>query len=145
MADDIERTLEFFARWGVSHDEMVQSFRDSMAPGCVWDQRPMARTTGPDEAVGFLRLSRRSLGLETADIDVPSIAAADGAVHSERIDHLRRADGSLIGSVAVAGILRWENGRIVAWREYFDVASFAGRALPGVALHAAKRLVPLRG
>jgi hypothetical protein len=62
-----------------------------------------------------------------------------GIVWTERVDHLRRADGRLIVSAPVAGIVEWRDGRIVAWREYFDSATFVGRALPRLVTGAAER------
>lgn len=129
-SENERRTTEFFERWGVSFEEAIASFHESFAPGCVWEQRPMAVTTGPEEAVTFLRRAHRAMGLETIDVEMRSISSAGAFVHTERIDHLRRADGGLIVSAPVAGVLEWKDGQIVAWREYFDAASFVGRALP---------------
>lgn len=126
--DHRTRTTAFFARWAVSFDEMCASFEAVLAPDGVWDQRPMARTTGPAEALRFLRLCRRTLGLATIEVDVLSLAVNDNVVHTERVDHLRRADGGLIASAPVAGVLTWRGGELVHWREYFDAASLASRA-----------------
>ena len=79
------------------------------------------------------------MGLETVDVEIRNITSVGGIVHTERVDHLRRADGRLIVSAPVAGILEWHEGRIVTWREYFDSASFVGRALPRLAVGAAQR------
>ncbi|MEA2346768.1 MAG: limonene,2-epoxide hydrolase [Thermoleophilaceae bacterium] len=137
---DRQRTIEFFERWGVSFEEMEASFRETFAPACVWEQRPMAVTTGPDEAVRFLRRARTALGVETVEVDLRNISATGGIVHTERMDHLRRADGGLIVSAPVAGVLEWQDGRIVSWREYFDSASFVGRALPRLAAAGFQRI-----
>src|ERR1700761_6123338 len=42
-------------------------------------------------------------------------------VHVQRVDRLRRADGSLIVAAPVAGVLEFRGERVVAWREYFDL------------------------
>ncbi len=140
--EDLTRTL--FERWSLSFEEMAASLQDSFSSDCVWDQRPMApRTHGPAQAVRFLRVARAGLGLETADVEMLSVATGlDGSVsrvHTERIDHLRRADRSVIVSVPVAGVLHWRDDRIVAWREYFDVASVAGHAVPRLAARGLTR------
>jgi limonene-1,2-epoxide hydrolase len=138
-----EQTLEFFARWAVSFDEMCASFREHFGAGCVWDQRPMIKTTGPDHAVLFLRVARRTMGLATIEVEVESLAVDGDTVHTARIDHLRRADGSLIASAPVAGVLTFDGGRIVHWREYFDSAAFAAQVLRTSVVWAGGRV--LRG
>lgn len=142
--DHADRTTEFFARWAVSYDEMCASFRDLFGPACVWDQRPMARTTGPDEALRFLRLSHRALGLATIDVTVLGLAVHGDVVHTERVDQLRRADGGLIVSAPVAGVLTFRDGELVHWREYFDAAGLGVRAVGSVVAATARRLVRRR-
>lgn len=141
--DHVQLTQEFFARWAVSFEEMCASFRDVFGPACVWDQRPMARTNGPDEALRFLRLARRGLGLATIDVRMLGLAAAGNTVHTERIDHLRRADGGVIASAPVAGVLTFADGELVHWREYFDPAGLAVHAV-GSGLRAAARRLAAR-
>ena len=139
MLTDEQRTLAFFEQWSVSYDAMAASFHETFTPGCVWEQRPLAVTTGPVEAVRFLHRAKLGMGLETVHVDIRNITNAGGIVFTERVDHLRRRDGGLIVSAPVAGILEWHDGRIVAWREYFDSASFVGRALPRLLTGAAQR------
>lgn len=127
--DNTQRTTEFFARWSASYEGLTASFRDVFAPDCVWDQRPVAKTTGPHAAIRFLDIARTTMGLATIDVEILSIVEACDKVHTERIDTLRRSDGSIIVAVPVAGVLTFLDGRLVHWREYFDSATFAGLAL----------------
>ena len=127
--DHAATAAEFFARWSTSFDEMCVAFTEVFAPTCVWDQRPIPRATGPEQAVRFLRMSRRSIGLDTIDVEMLSIAVAGYTVHTQRVDHLKRADGSLIASAPVAGVLTFqEDGLLAHWREYFDAATLASRS-----------------
>jgi limonene-1,2-epoxide hydrolase len=136
---DEQRTIAFFEQWGVSYDAMTAAFYEVFTSNCRWEQRPLAVTTGADEAVRFLRRAKLGMGLESIDVDIRNITSAGGIVSTERVDHLRRADGRLIVSAPVAGILEWRDGRIVNWREYFDSATFVGRALPRLVTGAAQR------
>lgn len=110
----------FFASWAKSFEAMCAAFEDSCAPHCVWDQRPMALTRSVSEAVEFLHKSRRLLGLATIDVEVLKLASDGNTVLCERVDHLRKRDGRLIASAPVAGVLDFQNGKIVRWREYYD-------------------------
>jgi limonene-1,2-epoxide hydrolase len=77
---DEQRTTQFFQQWGVSYDAMTAAFREAFAPECVWEQRPLAFTTGPDEAVRFLRRAKLAMGLERVDVDIRNITSARGVV-----------------------------------------------------------------
>jgi limonene-1,2-epoxide hydrolase len=125
IATDRELQLElrataFFASWGASFDSMCEGFGIELDPECDWDQRPMWRTHSRDSALSFLRLARRTLSLDTIDVDLLSVAVVGEVVHTQRIDHLRRRDGSLIVSAPVAGVLTYRGDRVVHWKEYFD-------------------------
>lgn len=130
--------LEFFASWGRSYDELIASF-DLLAPDCRWIQRPIPTLVGPDAARRFLAVARRTMGLATVDVDVLSMAENGHTVFVERVDHLRRADGSLIASAPVTGVLDFRNDHVVRWREYFDGLEFIGRAAQTGAVHGVKR------
>ena len=103
------QALEFFARWGESFDAFAASF-ELLAEDCVWDQRPIPRLVGPRAAVRFLTLARRTLGVETCDVEIVRLASEGTVVHVERVDRLRRADGSLIVAAPVAGVLTFSGG-----------------------------------
>lgn len=134
------QVIEFFARWGESFEACCDSFRELLAEGCIWDQRPMPRLTGPRQAVRFLEVARATLGLATIDVEILHIASAGEVVHVERIDRLRRADGSLIAAAPVAGVLQFHLGQVVRWREYFDSAEFVAQTLATSCLHPVRRI-----
>jgi limonene-1,2-epoxide hydrolase len=134
-----EIAIEFFGRWAVSFDEFCASFEDVMAPVCRWEQRPMLVTNTRSQALRFLRVSRRMLGLTTVDVELRYLTSVGNVVLTERIDHLLRADGTLIASAPVAGVLEFDGRHVVAWREYFNLLGFA-RQLPRNALVRRRRL-----
>ena len=133
------QALEFFAAWGESFDAMCASF-DVLAPDGVWDQHPIPKLTGPGQAVRFLRIAHRALGLATIDVEILSIASTNDVVHTARIDRLRRADGTLIASAPVAGVLTFGGDKITHWREYFDASGFVGQTLATTLTHPVRRL-----
>jgi limonene-1,2-epoxide hydrolase len=138
--DYAKQTEVFFEQWGVSLDALVASIRGAFSSECLWEQRPLAVTTGIEEAVAFQYRSKATMGMETIDVDMLHISSSpDGTVHTERVDHIRSAEGRLIVSVPVAGVLEWQDGKIVAWREYFDSASLVPRALSSIVSATARR------
>lgn len=134
------QVVDFFARWGESFEECRAAFEELLADGCVWDQRPIPRLTGPAAAVRFLELARKIAGMETIDVEIVRIACEGDVVHVERIDRLRRADGSLIAAAPVAGVLTFSGDRVVHWREYFDSAGFVVQTLATTVAHLGRRL-----
>jgi limonene-1,2-epoxide hydrolase len=135
--------VAFFARWGESFDAVCASFQELLAEDCIWDQRPIPRLTGPRQAVRFLKVCRNTLGLDTIDVEILHIATQGDVVHVERIDRLRRADGSVIASAPVAGVLQFSGDRVVHWREYYDSAEFLAQALGTSILYVTRRLATL--
>ena len=124
MTPHEQQVVDFFAQWSESFEAMCDSFVELLAEDCVWDQRPIPRLSGPSRAVRFLTIARRALGLMTVDVEILRLASEGDVVHVERVDRLRRADGSLIAAAPVAGVLEFSGVRIVRWREYFDAAGF---------------------
>ncbi|MBV1918313.1 MAG: hypothetical protein KUG65_09680 [Sphingomonadaceae bacterium] len=51
-----------------------------------------------------------------------------GTVLTERIDHMRDADGRTLMSIRVMGTFDVKDGKIAAWRDYFDTAGLASGA-----------------
>jgi len=134
------QVIEFFTRWGESFEACCDSLRELLAEDCIWDQRPMPRLTGPRQAVRFLEVARATLGLATIDVEILHIASAGEVVHVERIDRLRRADGTLIAAAPVAGVLQFQDGQVVRWREYFDSAEFVAQTVATSCLHPVRRI-----
>lgn len=135
------RASAFFASWGTTFDELVDGFQAELAPDCDWDQRPMMRTRTRERAVTFLKVCHHALALEYIDVEMLSIAVVGDTVHTQRIDHLHRSDGSLIASAPVAGVLTYNGDQVVAWKEYFDPVAFAAKATFSSALWAGGKLL----
>ena len=106
------------ASWARNYDGLLERY---MAPDFIWEQPPLPTTKSIDEALALLRNLGDAIGFATVDIDVRSLVAEGNMVMAERMDHIRRGDGSLIASVAVTGVIEFnDEGKIIAWREYFD-------------------------
>jgi limonene-1,2-epoxide hydrolase len=124
MATDNEQTLRsFVGEWGKSLAAIEAAFRRYMAADCVWEQPSIPTTRSAEEAVALLHQFKKTVGLETFEAEIRQLAVKGDLGFVERVDHLRRADGSLIISAAVTGVFEFNrHGQIAAWREYFDSA-----------------------
>lgn len=121
MTANRERVEAFFGSWSHGFDAVIASFDELLADDARWEQSALPTTTTKAEAISLMHGFRAQLGLAAIDVDLLHIAAADGVVLTDRIDHLRADDGSLIASFPVMGSLEFdERGRVRTWREIFD-------------------------
>ena len=121
-----ETVTAFFRLWGVSMDALYGSMHDYFTPQTVWENIGLSKTVGPVEAEACLRLFGPMKTALRMDIEVLAISTQGNKVLTERIDRVIGPDGSVSATVRVMGTLEVENGRIVAWRDYFDTLPFAG-------------------
>jgi limonene-1,2-epoxide hydrolase len=112
---------DLFAKWDRSYVELCASF-EAMSDDCVWIQSSLPDSHGRLAALSLVQGWHQRLSLETIRVEIRKIIADENCVASERIDHLRRADGSVIATIPVVGIMDMENGKIKRWHEYFDSA-----------------------
>jgi len=68
-------------------------------------------------------------GIEQIELRIVHIAANDSIVMTERIDVFKLPERSF--ELAVMGTFEIRDGKIKAWRDYFDSNQFAGRLASG--------------
>jgi len=122
MSDQIRFVEDFLRRWADGAEAFHDAIRDSFTPDTVWENVGYQTTAGPDEAIAFLGKGEAAWGRDAIVAEVRAIAATGDTVLTERVDHEYHKDGRLLFSVPVMGIFELRDGRIAAWREYFDTA-----------------------
>jgi limonene-1,2-epoxide hydrolase len=127
MQDRNEMNLRrFIGEWGKSFEAAVASFRDYLSPGAVWEQVGSVTTHSADEAIALLHDMRSKYGIATFGADIRHLLVRSDVAVAKRVDHLRRADGTLIHSAPVTTVYEFDrDGKINAMREYFDTAALA--------------------
>lgn len=91
-------------------------FRDDT----VWENHGLLTTTGKAEALGFYHEFSKATGMTGMKIDMLAVAGDGNKVLTERIDRIIDANGAEVMTVPVMGIFEIEDGKIAAWRDYFD-------------------------
>ena len=90
------------------------------APDAVYHNMPMEPAVGHEAIRGVLDIF---LGMAThIRFEVVNQIAAGNLIMNERIDHMMVGDRQI--SLPVAGAFEIVDGKIVAWRDYFDMAAF---------------------
>jgi len=92
--------------------------RPMLADDVVYHNIPMEPAKGIDATLEAL--ATLFVMFETIGFEIVHLAAAGNTVLTERIDLLRT--GQTEALLPVMGSFDVEDGRIVAWRDYFDVA-----------------------
>jgi limonene-1,2-epoxide hydrolase len=119
MSDDPERIVRnMLAAFGRRDLEAVMA---AFAPNAVYHNVPVAPIQG---AAGIRQIFTAFLeAMESLDLEVVHLAAQGPMVLTERVDHFLMRTGARF-DLPVAGVFEVRDGAIIAFRDYFDLASF---------------------
>ena len=120
--EDVIRAV--LASWGEGLEAAAAATREHFTDDCVWEQTAIPTTTGPEEAAQLM-LGMEAMGFKAIEVDYRNVVSSGDVVCTERVDHIIRPDGSRAGSFPVIGVTEFRDGKISAWREYFDSANLA--------------------
>lgn len=113
----IETVRRFCAAWGTEDlDTIIGFFTDA----AVYHNIPMEPVVGPDQIKATIESF--SGGVESIEFRLDAIAADGGTVLTERLDIFRFANGQI--DLPVMGTFEVVDGKIAAWRDYFDLRMF---------------------
>lgn len=113
----IKIVTDFISSWKSVDVEHILSF---LADDVFYHNIPMEPLNG----IAATRAFFQSMGnMESADWQVLNIAANGNVVLTERVDNFVISGKRL--SLPVMGVFEIENGKIKAWRDYFDFSTFA--------------------
>lgn len=121
MATPIEVVETFFAEFNRGEEGMYESIRSYFLPDTVWDNVGLAATTGAEEGVGLVKQFHEEMGIASVVVEMLAIAADGNKVFTERIDRLYNDAGEELSAPLVVGLLEVADGKIAAWRDYFDI------------------------
>jgi limonene-1,2-epoxide hydrolase len=94
-------------------DELAAYFTDD----AVYHNIPMQPIAGREAIRGFLKGFLAMV--ESAEFRMLHLVADGDVVMTERVDSFRLAGRE--GGIPVAGVFEISNGKIAAWRDYFDL------------------------
>jgi limonene-1,2-epoxide hydrolase len=118
---------DFFARLDVADFEKSRlAFGESITEDCVWMNSGFPTCEGKAACLGFWDGFNQASGFVGLRVEMIAAAVTGDAVVTERIDHLLNAAGEVFASIRVAGVLVVRDGKIAAWRDYFDPRPLLG-------------------
>jgi limonene-1,2-epoxide hydrolase len=120
----IEIVRRFCAVWSnVDPDEIAEFFTDD----AVYHNIPMDPLTGRDTIKSFI--AGFAGGAEQIDFRVRNIVASGDVVLTERVDVFVMPNGKV--ELPVMGTFEVRDGKIAAWRDYFDMKQFMDQMTAG--------------
>jgi limonene-1,2-epoxide hydrolase len=121
----IDVVRRFCAAWsdGMATGDLAAFFTDN----AIYHNLPMAPIIGREAiAVNFATTIRPGPpGIENIEFRLINIAADGPVVMTERVDVFRIAERSF--ELPVMGTFEVSDGKIKAWRDYFDLNQFTNR------------------
>jgi len=118
MANANEKVVQdFCAAWTrKSIDELMGFF----TPDAVYHNIPLEPLTGVDAI-------RQTIGMfatpaESIEFEMLAIASSGDIVFTERVDRFKMMGKTV--ELPVAGVFEIRNGKIAAWRDYFDMQTW---------------------
>jgi len=125
MESPIELVRRFCAAWtdNVGVDALAAFFTED----AVYHNIPMDPVTGRDSIAEFITSVIRPgpPGIESIDFRLLNIAASDQVVLTERLDVFTLGGKTI--ELPVMGTFEISDGKISAWRDYFDLNQFVSQ------------------
>jgi limonene-1,2-epoxide hydrolase len=120
----IDVVRRFCAAWSNNNpDELAGYFTDD----AVYHNIPMDPVTGPDAIKAFIAGFAGSV--EKIEFRVRNIVADGPIVLTERVDAFVLPQGTI--ELPVMGTFEVRDGKIAAWRDYFDMKQFMDQMAAG--------------
>jgi limonene-1,2-epoxide hydrolase len=115
----IDLIREFCAAFGEGQPDLDR-ITGFFTEDAVYHNIPVEPVVGPDAIRATL--ASFTTGIEALEFRVLAIAAVGGTVLTERVDVFRYPGKEI--SLPVMGTFEVVDGRIAAWRDYFDMNQF---------------------
>jgi limonene-1,2-epoxide hydrolase len=119
-----EQVVREFCDALTQHD--IEAVRGFFTDDVVYHNIPMDPAVGIEDAMTFLE---GFFGMfESTVIEIVQIAATGNIVLTERVDTLTL--GGVVGPLPVMGTFELRDGKISAWRDYFDMGQITAMLTP---------------
>ena len=125
METPIDVVRRFCAAW--SNDAPVDELASFFTDDAFYHNIPMTPVVGREDIANTIASFIRPgpPGIEGIDFRVVNIAADGPVVMTERVDVFRLSSKSF--ELPVMGVFEISDGKIQAWRDYFDMNQFTSR------------------
>ena len=116
-AENEKLVTDFCESWARRNLDEVLSY---LSDDCFYHNIPMEPCVGKDAIRAFLEPFIKDA--DTINFEIKCTTSAGNVVMNERVDSFVMGPKKL--DLPVAGVFEIRGGKIVAWRDYFDLATF---------------------
>lgn len=109
--------IDFCAAWARRDIDELASF---FTPDAIYHNMPLKPVEGPEAIRSVINMFVRPT--EEIEFKILAIASTGDTVLTERVDRFKRI--GKLATMPVAGIFEIRDGKIAAWRDYFDMQSW---------------------
>ena len=118
MADPADVVRQFIAAWSrLDVEELLGWFTEDG----IYHNMPIAPVQGHTALRPFI--TAFAGGWASTQWDVANLAASGNVVFAERVDRTVTKDGKQV-DLPCCGVFEVRDGRIAAWRDYFDMTAY---------------------
>ena len=122
-SENVEQVKRFCAAFARRDpDELLEYFTED----AVYHNMPMAAVTGKQAIRGVLEMFLKPA--QSVEFEIINFAESGDVVFTERID--RFGMGGRNVDLPLVGVFEMDDGKISAWRDYFDLATWTKQASP---------------
>lgn len=118
--DKEQFVLDFFAGMGPDLVSFKRTYNRFLAEDVEWESVGFDHHPNLQDSLKYLDTLAEQTGMAYCDINVINIASAGDLVFTERVDTMRKADGTKIMDFRVAGVLEVRDGKIHRYTDYLD-------------------------
>ncbi len=122
MADAKQVVVDFCKAWETLDKQRIL---DAFTDDAVYHNMPMAPATGK-EAIGQLITMILGQAADGVKFEIRNIVADGDVVLTERVDTFTLGEKKI--KLDVMGTFELREGKIAAWRDYFDLAQWTKQA-----------------
>ena len=121
MTDPVQVVRDFCAAWEARDQQRIL---DAFTDDGVYHNMPMQPAAGKDAIKALLGMILAHAS--SVRFEIKHIAAAGNVVLTERVDTFRMGERTV--TLPVMGAFEVRDGKIAAWRDYFDLATWTKQA-----------------
>jgi limonene-1,2-epoxide hydrolase len=122
MADPKQVVSDFFDAWAALDKERIL---DAFTEDAVYHNMPLPPAKGKTAIAGVLDMVFAQ-GADGIRFDTKHIVAEGDVVLTERVDYFTKGEKVIV--LEVMGTFELRDGKIAAWRDYFDLGRWTKQA-----------------
>lgn len=114
--------VDFFDGMGPDLDAFRETYRRLLAEDVVWETVGRPPRIGRPACLEYLETLRDRTGMEYCDVELLTMVSSGDTVITERVDTMKRADGTTVIAFRIVGVTVLDAGRIVRYTDYCDLS-----------------------